>query len=226
MFKPESTDALKQEIQSAEANYRIQKNDLLSLEVYTNQGEKIVDPNLESFDQETQRNQTSVQGAYLVDISGLVKFPLIENIKLEGLTIRQAEEILEKEYAKFYQQPYVILKFNNKRVVILGAPGGQVIPLLNENTRLTEIIALAKGINNDAKAHNIRVLRQEKTFILDLSTIKDYLKNDIIIMPGDIIYIEPIRRPLSEGIREYGPIISIITTIGSLVIVIITLNKG
>lgn len=226
MFKPTSNGALEQELRSAESNYMIQKNDLLSLEVYTNQGEKIIDPNLESFNKETERGQTSVPKTYLVDINGVVKLPLLDDIKIEGLTIRQAEEILQKEYTKFYQQPFIILKFTNKRVVVLGAPGGQVIPLVNENTRLTEVLALAKGINNDAKAHNIRVLRQEKVFILDLSSLKDYLKNDIILMPGDIVYVEPVRRPFIEVLREYGPVISIITSIGTLVIVTLQVNDN
>ena len=38
---------LSQAVSVAENNYRIQKNDLLSLVVYTNKGEKIVDPNFE-----------------------------------------------------------------------------------------------------------------------------------------------------------------------------------
>ncbi len=54
---------------------------------------------------------------------------MIGEIKLEGLTIRQAEEVLQQAYSKFYEDAYVVLKYTNKRVIILGAPGGQVIPL-------------------------------------------------------------------------------------------------
>jgi polysaccharide biosynthesis/export protein len=43
--------------------------------------------------------------------------------------------------------------------------------------------------------------------------------------PGDIVYVEPIRRPLVEGIRDYGPVFSIITSIATLVVVIIGLNN-
>jgi len=225
MFRVTDDTTLKQQIQSAEANYIVQKNDLLSLEVFTNLGEKIIDPNQESFNQTGERNQTSAAPTYLVDVSGVVRFPMVSEINLEGLTIKQAEEILQKEYNKFYQQPFIRLKFTNKRVVVLGAPGGQVIPLTNENTRLTEILAMAKGIGNDAKAHNIRILRNENVFISDLSTFEGYLKNNIIMMPGDIVYVEPVRRSFSEGFKEYGPVISIVTSIGALVIVILQINK-
>jgi polysaccharide export outer membrane protein len=221
MFQVNDDTTLKQQIQSAEANYIIQKNDLLSLEVFTNMGEKIIDPNQESFNQTGERSQISSAPTYLVDVSGVVRFPMVSEIKLEGLTIKQAEEILQKEYSKFYQQPFIRLKFTNKRVVVLGAPGGQLIPLTNENTRLTEILAIAKGIGNDAKAHNIRILRNENVFVSDLSTFDGYLKNNIIMMPGDIVYVEPVRRSFSEGFKEYGPVISIVTSLGALIIVIL-----
>src|SRR5688500_4830488 len=43
MFKTSSSSKITQEKQNAESNYVIQKNDILTLELFTNQGEKIVD---------------------------------------------------------------------------------------------------------------------------------------------------------------------------------------
>ena len=215
-----------QQVKNAEANYVIQKNDLLRLEVNTNLGEKIIDPNLESFKQGAGQGQTKESETYLVDVNGMVKLPMVNEIKVEGLTLKQAEEVLQKEYARFYREPFVTLLYTNKRVIVLGAPGGQVIPLANENTRLTEILALARGVATEAKAHNIRVLRGDKVFVADLSTFAGYLKNDMIIAPGDIVYVEPVRRPLSESIREYGPLVSIATSLAALVVVILQVNNN
>jgi polysaccharide export outer membrane protein len=227
MFSVTDKSVVSQQVELAETNYSIRKNDILQLDVYTNRGEKIIDPNLESFKQPAASGQAEATPiTYLVDITGTVRFPMIAELKLEGLTIQQAEEILQKEYAKFYEEPLVALKIRNKRVVVLGAPGGQVIPLANENTHLTEILALAKGINTDSKAHNIRVLRKDKIFLVDFSTFEGYLKNNMIVQPDDIIYVEPVRRPFSEGLREYGPVISIITSIGTLIIILVQVNKS
>jgi polysaccharide export outer membrane protein len=162
---------------------------------------------------------------YLVDESGKVKFPGIEEIKIVGLTIRQAEGILQKEYARLFEDPFVTLTFSNKRVTVLGASGGQVIPLVNENMRLTEVLALSKGVGNDAKANNIRLLREDKVFLVDFSTFDGYLKNNMIVEPGDIVYVEPIRRPFLEGLRDYGAVISLVTSIGAIVVVIIQATK-
>jgi polysaccharide export outer membrane protein len=210
---------------AAEVNYRIQKNDLLTLQVHTNQGERIVDPNLESFSASTSGGENVNVPYYLVDVNGLVKFPLIEALNIEGLTIRQAEEILQKTYEKFYQQPFVVLEFLNKRVIVLGAPGGQVVPLANENMRLTEVLALAKGITPEARANNIRVIRADKIFIADLSNFQNYESNNMVMQPGDVIYIEPVRRPFIEALRDYSPVISIVTSLATLVFIITQTNR-
>jgi polysaccharide biosynthesis/export protein len=221
MFKVPKDYNLQQQAQTVEKNYIVQKNDYLKLQVYTNSGEFIIDPNSEmTKDLPTQNSSTKPTPDYLVNVNGLTKFPMIGEVNIEGLTIRQAEEILQKEYARFYQQPYVVLRYSNKRVIVLGAPGGQVLPLINENIKLVEVLALAKGLDITAKAHNIRVLRDDQVFVADFSTIDGYLKNNMIIQPGDIIYIEPLRRPLLEGLRDYAPIISLVATITTLVVLL------
>jgi polysaccharide biosynthesis/export protein len=208
----------------AETNYSIQSNDLLTLEVYTNRGEKIVDPNRESFKDATGSSPDPLPFQYLVDINGMVKFPLIEELKVGGLTRKQAEQMLQEAYGKFYEDPYVVLGFSNKRVIVLGAPGGLVVPLNNENMRLTEVLALAKGVTPDARANNIRMIRNGKVFIADLSTFEGYQTSNYLMQPGDIVYVEPVRKPFIEALRDYSPVISIVTSLATLVFIISQVN--
>lgn len=224
MFQlPEGTQ-LKQEIDIAEKNYVIQKYDFVELEVFTNKGERIIDPLSPTPAGADVSTPVETQPTYLVDAMGLTKFPMIGEIKLEGLTIRQAENLLEEAYSKYYEDAYAVLRYTNKRVIVLGATGGQVIPLANENMKLVEILALAQGLNNDSKAHNIRIMRGDQVFVADLSTFDGYVKNNIPIQSGDIVYVEPVRRPLTESLRDYGPILTIITTLTTLAVVIIGLR--
>lgn len=203
-----------------EGNYTIQKNDLLALDLYTNQGEKIVDPNRESFKDGNESSIAQSPIRYVVDIDGTIDVPLISPVKVQGLTLQQAEDLLETAYDQYYQGAYVILKFLNKRVIVLGAPGGQVIPLENENMRLTEILALAKGVSQDGRGNNIRVIRGDKVMIADLSTFDGYKEGNFVMQPGDIVYVEPVRRPFLEGLRDYSPLISIATSLATLFFII------
>lgn len=208
------------EILQAERNYIIQKNDYLKLEVFTNKGERIIDPNPEVSRPNGATEVVRPQPLYLVDLNGIIKFPVVGEVKLEGLTLRQAESILQTEYNKYFEDCFTLLSFQNKRVIILGAVGGQVIPLNNQNVPLAEVLALSKGLANDAKAHNIRLVRGDQVFLIDFSTVAGFQAGNMIVAPGDIIYVEPVRRPLAEGLRDYGTLLSLFISTLSLILVI------
>jgi len=214
-------EKLKRETAAAEANYKIHKNDQLTLTLFSNEGEKLIDPNPELTTPNSTTQDKDANGpTYVVDVTGKVRLPMVGEINLENLTLRQAEEVLQKEYGKFFKGPYVHLTCANKRVILLGAVGGQVIPLENENVKLLEVLALAKGLPNDSKAGNIKLIRGEQVFEIDLSTIQGFKDGNVIVESGDVVYVEPVRRPFSEGLRDNSAIFSLLVSIGTLVAVI------
>jgi polysaccharide export outer membrane protein len=231
MFKStdaEAAEKVKKDASETEKNFRISKNDRLYLDVYSNGGEKLIDPNpeLRNVNSNANRQQTNAENrpVYLTDINGIIKLPMLNEVKVEGLTLRQAEEVLQKEYAKFFKDPYVKLSFVNKRVIVLGAMGGQVIPLENENVRVAEVLALAKGPDNNSKAQNMRLIRGEKVYEVDFSTIEGFKNGNMLIESGDIVYIEPVRRPFSEALRDYSGIFTILISLTTLVTLLVSLN--
>jgi polysaccharide biosynthesis/export protein len=229
MFRASETmkpETFKREASITEKNYVIQKNDLLRLDVFSNNGEKIIDPNPELTNSATVNGNNAQANPfnYLVELNGLVKLPMIGELKVEGLTLRQAEEIAQKEYAKYFKEPFVVINYVNKRVIVLGALGGQVIPLTNQNVTLVEVLALAKGLNNDAKAQNIKLIRNDHVYQIDFSTIQGFKDGNMLVEPGDVVYVEPIRRPFTEALRDNFTIISVIVSLATLVAVIRTLK--
>ncbi len=215
---------LSQVVVQAERNYVIQVNDQLSIDVFTNKGERIVDPNNELNKTNIQNRENFDQLTYLVQIDGTVKFPIIGQVKLDSMTINQAESFLQKKYDEYYKDSFVKLQYQNKRVVVLGAVGGQIIPLSNENLSLIEILALAGGVEMGAKAQNIKVIRGDLTspqvYQVNLSTIDGLQKSMLAVEPGDIIYVEPWRRPWLEATRDIAPLLSIITSTLALILVL------
>ena len=208
----------------AENNYKIEVNDKLKLRVYTNEGERIIDPDYELMQQNFNQNAYREDREYLVEADGRVKLPMVGMVHLEGYTLKEAESVLQKLYSKFYKEPFVALEFTNKRVIVLGATGGQVIPLNNENMNLLEVLALAGGLNDKAKGYNIRLIRGDlnnpEVQLIDLSTIEGMKKADLRVLPGDIIYVEPVRKVVSESLTDITPFISVILSIATLVVLI------
>lgn len=214
----------------AERNYVIQKNDYLSIDVFTNKGERIIDPNNELQQGMQNQRRTHEEFSYLVKQDGTVKLPIVGQIKIDSLTLDMAERLLETEYDKYYKESFVKLNYTNKRVILLGALGGQMIPLVNENMTLIEILAMAGGLDMGSKSQNIKLIRGDlsapEVFQINLSTI-DGMRNTMISMePGDIIYVEPWRRPWLEGIRDISPVLSLLSSSLALILVLQNLNAN
>lgn len=218
-------------IAEATRNYTIQENDYLEVDVSTNRGEILIDPNYEIIKEigvRGQNQQVQEKPRYLVRANGEVTLPVVGDVKLAGLTLYQADSVLARRYATLYEEPYVITRYVNKRVIVLGTDVGQVIPLQNENTNLIEVLALAGGITNQSRTDNIRLirgdLRNPQVQIIDLSTIQGMQAASLRVESGDIIYVQPVQRVVAEAIRDISPILSLVTSVVTLVVLISRLN--
>lgn len=210
-----------------EKNYLLKPSDALLLDVFTNEGERLIDPNFEMSSTSGIGNQQQQQlrdrFQYIIQADSSANFPIIGKVKLAGLTLFEAEEELASRFDIIYKDSFVKLRISNRRVFVLGAPGGRVISLPNENTSLIEVLASAEGLQLGAKAHNIKVIRGDLVYRVDLSTVSGMMETNINIEPGDVIYIEPWRRPWIETLRDISPALSLVSSITTLIVVIQTL---
>ena len=245
---------LRTAVNRTERNYVIQANDYVDVRVNTNRGERILDPNGElqfgqpsggisggsapgsSVGGQTARGATrnTGQGAgpatggstFLVQADGTAVLPMVGRVRLSGLTLLEADSTLAILFTKYYTEPFVSTRVTNNRVIILGAVGGQVISLTNDNMNLLEVLALAGGVDggsgggggtslyrNGGRADNIRIIRGDlknpRVQQIDLSTLDGMRRASLQVEPNDVIYVEPIRRPFLDGLAEAGPIISL-----------------
>lgn len=160
------TAKLRVAVNRTDRNYRIQANDFLDVRVYTNKGERIIDPNGElgagspagqtpSLSARATRGATRTGGSggngsgleLLVQANGMVALPVIGQARLSGLSLHQADSTLQVLYSTYYVDPYVQTRVTNNRVIVFSSPGGVVVPLANDNMNLLEVLALAGGVD-------------------------------------------------------------------------------
>lgn len=235
-------DKLKLSLANVERNYIIQPNDYLDVRVYTNKGERIFDPNGElpfgapgggigvgtNRAAATQRGgnrntggQNNQYGSpqFLVQYDGTVKLPMVDYVKITGLTLLQADSLLQTLYSTYYVDPFVTTQVTNNRVFVLGSPGGQVIQMTNDNMNLLEVIALAGGAGGGTsqsaygRPDKIKIIRDYMAHdpivqIVDLTTIEGLRQANLQIEPNDVIYIEPNQRLLFEILRDVTPVVN------------------
>ena len=194
-------------------DYKLSANDHIQYQVETNDGFKLID----LANQINNAYRRDIDG--LVGSDGMVKMPMIGIVKLEGLTIREAEKILEEKYSEFYVKPFVIVRVTNKRVIVFPGNGGiaKVLPLSNNNTTVLEAIAMSGGITEDGKAYKVKLIRnyrnaKPEVFLMDLSKIEGLASANTKVLANDIIYIEPRYRLARTVAAELAPIVSIISS--------------
>ncbi|MBK0401565.1 polysaccharide biosynthesis/export family protein [Adhaeribacter sp. BT258] len=220
-------EKMRASLATAEKNYVIQPNDYLDVRVYTNRGERILDPNgeiLRSLSGGMIQNQIEERPRFLVQSNGIVKLPMVDYVKVSGLTLLEADSLLQVMFTKFYKDVYVITKVLNNRIIVLGAPGGKVIPMTNDNMNLIEVLAAAGGVDKNGKVHNIRLIRGDlqnpSVQVINLATIEGMRKAALNVEPNDIVYVEPVRRVFLEALADYLPVFSAVTGVLTTYIVI------
>jgi polysaccharide export outer membrane protein len=216
-------------------DYRIAPNDIVGFSVYTNDGFKLVDLTTSATDiRSNVQNYSNVNNMtqFLVEPDGLIKLPIIGKVKVSGLTIREAEKMLEGQYATFYNKPFVMLRVLNRRVLVFPGTGGfgRVVNIDNENTTLIEALALAGGLTTTGKAWKIKLirgdLRNPKVLLIDLSTIEGMKQSNLLVQANDIIYVEPVPRYSQEVLAQILPIVGILTSVALIYSIVLQIQNN
>jgi polysaccharide biosynthesis/export protein len=204
-------------------NYILQSGDIINFRLFSNQGFKIID--LTSLDEGTRINANNSQNnfTYLIEVNGQINLPIIGRVEIAGLNLKEAELFLEEKYSNYYNDPYVMLQVNNRRMIVFPGTGGdaKVIELQNEYTSIIEALAIAGGISKGGKAHKVKLIRgnlkDPEIYHLDLSTAEGLKEANLyFVRANDIIYVQPSyfagKQILSSTAQVLGVISSLILT--------------
>ncbi|MEY5047114.1 MAG: hypothetical protein RLZZ175_473 [Bacteroidota bacterium] len=244
------SDTLIKQAAVIESNYTITYSDQLEIKVYTNNGEKLIDPN-----QELQITSGTGGGAnlqqsnpfhYQVMMDGTVTLPMLGAVNVVGYNMIQMDSILKVKYSKFYQDVFIMSRSVNRRVVVIGAGGGagaaggmmggftgqltgQVIPLTNEKMNLIEVLALAGGLGSQSISSKILIIRGDLknpiVYHIDLSTIEGMKQSQLFVQPNDIVYVDRQKKVVRQFFQELSPFMGVLSFGTTLLLLFTTLRK-
>ena len=217
--------------------YKIDINDQLTFQLYTNNGFQLIDMFGESSGGGGVQTQMLMQNGggggslYLIRQDSLIEFPIIGDINLVGKSVKEAELYLEKLFSEFYVDPFIVLGVSTKRIFLFnGSSGGEasVVKLQFNNMTLFEVLATAGGIRSSNSSKKIKIIRKTndgiKIFNADLSTIDGITQGNMIMQSHDIIYITPNFNLGSEIIQDINSVFSFISTISLVWLTISQIN--
>ncbi len=145
-----------------------------------------------------------------IDAKGEIKLPLIGTFRVEGMTIREVEKMLETQYIeqKILRSPIVtldVLNYSPKEVSVLGTvprPGQIPFPAEIEKIDIVEIISMVGGFTPLSKKKDVKVTRtlpNGSQIVLTVNVeemIEGRKKNKqtetVYIYPGDLIFVDEI----------------------------------
>jgi len=156
-----------------------------------------------------------------VNSKGLISAPLIGAIKVGGLTVQQAEFLIEEKLSeKYLQNPDVtvfVKEYESQKITIHGEVNKEGVYPLTGKTTLIQAIAMAGGVNDMANESGITVFRaveQGKVvrYTFDIDAIGErkgdgadadpyILKGDVIVVPkhGAKVFYKEIKSLFSFG---------------------------
>ena len=188
--------------------YKILPHDRISLMVYQHPDLSTTTPTMATQDK-----------GILVDNNGIVSLALLEDVKISGLTQKEAAEKIERGYDEYLNYSKVRVDVLNKRAYVIGEvkrPGE--FPLENEQLTLLQAIAQAGDFTETANRQQILIIRSAQngaeTIMIDLTDVNSITHANLMIKPNDIVYITPTSmKAINTNIASMSPIFGLIANI-------------
>ena len=180
---------------------KIMPKDLLTIVVSCTNPELAVPFNLmvaSVANSNTQVTSQQALQAYLVDNEGKINFPVLGELKVSGLTKKQAEQmIVEKLQPYIKEVPIVTVRMINYKISVIGevaSPG--TFTINNEKVNLLEALSMAGDMTVYGIRDNVKLIREnadgkQEIITLDLNKAETILSPYYWLQQNDIVYVTP-----------------------------------
>lgn len=171
----------------------------------------------------TSETSINLQG-FSINPDGYIRLPIIDTIKVVGLTVFEAEDVIQKSVNAYFKNATVIVKLLNAKISVLGEVNrpGSFIVYRNELS-IFEAIALAGDVNQYADKKRVLVIRtsgeKNETYRVDLTNENVMNSKSFYLLPDDIVIVEPLNL---KSFRLNTPTISL--AFSAISTLILTLN--
>jgi polysaccharide export outer membrane protein len=213
---------------------KVQKGDQLSIAVYSDNAAASAMFNTGSIPSvgsaSTQLPGSGVNqnaNIYEVDSEGMIFFPQIGKLKIEGLTKEGITALLNNMLRnKYLTNPYYVIQFLNLKITVFGdvnKPG--VYPLIRANTNIFEALTLAGDLTYYAKRENVLVIREQdgrRVFArIDITKPDVFNSPYYYLQQNDMVFVDMRKGKVTGAdqtwLRNASLLLSLLTTVTILV---------
>lgn len=158
-----------------------------------------------------------LSGDFVVDRQGGINFPLIGRQSVAGLSAIELQELLVTRYgASYLRNPSIVVEVDAKmlgKFVVDGAVEKPGVFELFDIINLSQAIAMAQGVTDDANRKEIYIIRdidgQRRVKMVNLKDIRQTAAADPQIIPNDVVFVQDSRgRILFKEFLKTVPLIN------------------
>ncbi len=148
----------------------------------------------------------------MIDAAGELNLPQIGKVKVQGLTLKAAEEKLVPLYAQYVQKPVLNLRLMSNQVTVLGEVRDAGNYLFHtDRARLVDMIGKAGGFTDFARTNQIKIIRSTEVMVIDLTSSA---ANETMVNAQDVIYVPPGRNKSFDRVAsKLIPLASLLTAL-------------
>ncbi|MBS1654683.1 MAG: polysaccharide biosynthesis/export family protein [Bacteroidetes bacterium] len=206
----------------------VQKNDLLSIKIYSASTDPRVDAPYNLLDASgsgATGQATASSAGFLVDANGNIEYPRLGVLHIEGLTRTGVADLIREKLNGQLTNPSVIVRFLNYHITVLGEVGHEgsyAIP--GDHVTILEAIGLAGGIPITGKKTNVKVLRENngkrETGVIDLTSKNVFDSPYYNLMQNDVVMVDITKAKAKQAdqssIQKVQIILGIVTSVALL----------
>lgn len=161
---------------------------------------------------------------YLINQEGLIKLPVVGNLKVEGKTLEEVDELVQDRVKEYIKDATVIVKLLNFKVTVIGEVASPTVVYSYNNTfTLLEALTKAGGTTEYSRLSKVLVVRETNKGKLNIETNlndKSFLNSPAFyLQPNDIVYVTPDK---NKNLRANLPVFS--TTIAAVSFILLLAN--
>lgn len=136
--------------------------------------------------------------SYTVDEDGNIKLPYIDRVKLTGLSLNEASDLIERELSQYLLYPSVFIRFVNNKVTILGEVNNPGVYVFNyKSVNILQAIGYANDVGTFGNRQKVLIVREKgeyrSKYEVDLLSDELLTSDYYMIQSNDIIYVEPLK---------------------------------
>ena len=179
-------------------------------------------------------NQTSQQPVlnYTVDRNGNIDFPVLGTLHVEGMTLKEVEEMIAREITTrgYIKEPVVNASLDNFSVTIIGGARSTVLEIKDHSFNLLQALARANTQSDEEiNIKEVTVIRTENgirtAYPVNLQTKALFDSPVFYLQQNDVIYYKPRVYRMSRTANNFIGFIGTIASFASFVLTYLLLTK-